>query len=299
MTRLGLGVGLLVWAGATLLLSSTTRINRPSLTERLQPYHPGGHIHRRQNQAPSLLATWAPLVRRGGDGLAQMFGIGEDLGTRLRRIHSPIDPTAFRLRQFVWSAAGCGAGVTIALATRSPFALDLLLVFGLPLLAFLIVEQHLSRASAAWQEQLRRELPVVGEQIAMLLDAGYSLGAAVNRVAGRGSGCAARDLRQVANRIRQGVSESEALAEWASVARVEALDRLVAVLALDSAAGDLGRLVALEAGQARRDLHRHTIELIDKRAEQVWIPVTVATLVPGVILLAVPFISALSVFANA
>lgn len=299
MTRLDLGVGLLVWAGTTLLLSSTARVNRPSLTERLQPYHPGGYLSHGRSQSSSFVATWAPLVRRAGDSLAQLFGIGEDLGTRLRRIHSPVDATAFRLRQFLWAAAGCGAGVTISLATRSPAALDLLLVCGLPLLAFLIVEQHLAQASTAWQEQLRRELPVVGEQLAMLLDAGYSLGAAVNRVAGRGSGCCARDLRQVANRIRQGVSESEAFAEWASVARVEALDRLVAVLALDSAAGDLGRLVALEAGQARRDLHRHTIELIDKRAQQVWIPVTVATLVPGVILLAVPFISALSVFANA
>ena len=51
--------------------------------------------------------------------------------------------------------------------------------------------------------------------------------------------------------------------------------------------------------RARRDLQRRTIETIERRAQQVWVPVTVATLVPGVILLAVPFLAALRLFANA
>ena len=40
------------------------------------------------------------------------------------------------------------------------------------------------------------------------------------------------------------------------------------------------------------------IETIERRGQQVWIPVTVAALVPGVIFLAVPFIDALRLFAN-
>jgi hypothetical protein len=82
------------------------------------------------------------------------------------------------------------------------------------------------------------------------------------------------------------------------VAGVEALDRLVGVLALHAQSADLGRLVSAEARQARRDLQRHTVETIDRRSQQVWVPVTVATLVPGVILLAVPFLSALRLFSN-
>jgi tight adherence protein C len=156
----------------------------------------------------------------------------------------------------------------------------------------------LAAASSAWQESLRRELPVVSEQLAMLLNAGYSLGAAVNRLSARGRGCAAADLRVVAARIRQGVGETVALREWADSAGVDAVDRLVAVLELNSASSDLGRLVSTEARQVRRDLQRRTVEQLDRRAQQVWIPVTVATLVPGTILLAVPFLSALRLFAN-
>ena len=99
-------------------------------------------------------------------------------------------------------------------------------------------------------------------------------------------------------RIRQGLTEVDALREWATVADVDALDRLVAVLALNREAGDLGRLVADEARSIRRDVQRELIEQIERRAQQVWIPVTVATLVPGVVLLAVPFIEAMRLFST-
>jgi type II secretory pathway component PulF len=168
-----------------------------------------------------------------------------------------------------------------------------------PLLAFLIVEQRLARASERWQRTVSQELPVVSEQLAMLLNAGYSLGAAIARLGGRGRGCCAHDLRTVANRIRQGVGEGPALREWADVVRVDGLDRLVAVVALNRETADLGRLVSTEARQSRRDLQRHTTEVMERRAQQVWVPVTVATLVPGVILLAVPFLAALRMFSGA
>jgi hypothetical protein len=38
------------------------------------------------------------------------------------------------------------------------------------------------------------------------------------------------------------------------------------------------------------------IETVERRGQQVWIPVTVAALVPGVLFMAVPFIEALRLF---
>ena len=52
-------------------------------------------------------------------------------------------------------------------------------------LAFLLVEQQLARESDAWRRRVFLELPVVGEQLAILLSAGYSLGAALNRLSTR------------------------------------------------------------------------------------------------------------------
>ncbi len=299
MTRGLVAAGLALWVGAALLLSNTRRLSRPSLADRLAPYHPvrARAVRRRGVSMASVAGMFGPIARDVGDTIAKLFGAVERVDARLRRIHSPLDATAFRLRQLAWSGAALLAALAVS-ATGVPLPVALLLVVGAPLLAFLVAEQRLATASTRWQEQIRLELPVVSEQFAMLLGAGYSLGAAVNRLAERGRGCCARDLTVVANRIRQGLSERDALREWAQTAGVDALDRLVDVLVVTPEGGDLARLISAEARQCRRDLHRRTVEVLERRAQQVWVPVTVATLVPGVIFLAIPFLAALRLFAN-
>ena len=90
----------------------------------------------------------------------------------------------------------------------------------------------------------------MAEQLGMLLGAGYSLGAALQRLARRGSGACGRDLRDVCRRTRHGVAEIDALGEWAELADVPELSRLVQVLALNRQAGDLARLISEEARSA-------------------------------------------------
>ncbi|MHB1534006.1 MAG: type II secretion system F family protein [Acidimicrobiales bacterium] len=315
MTRTLVWSGLLGWVGATLLLSSWRRFSRPSLLERLLPYQPGpalrvggwgvagpgsveGSPAAGSGPLAGIVAATGPLARRIGNRLAALLGVSEGVEVRLHRVHSPMDVTSFRLRQLGWASAGLLAAMLVA-ASGPPLGVDVLVLPGAPLLAFLVIEQRLATASAHWQDRIRWELPVVSEQIAMLLAAGYSLGSALNQVAARGQGCCARDLAAVTNRIRHGLTESQALREWAEATGVDSLDRLVGVLALHSEASDLGRMVSAEARSARRDLHRRTTELLEKRAQQVWVPVTVATLVPGVIFLAIPFLAALRAFSNA
>jgi tight adherence protein C len=301
MTRTAIAVGLLIWFGATLLLAEWRRFSRPSLADRLAPFVPGQRAKAAKGGMLSVESVGdavAPLARGIGDRVARLFGVNEALEVRLRRVHSPLDVTAFRVRQLAWAGAALGIGLVVS-ATGAPLPFDLLVLLGAPLFAFLVIEQRLSTASKVWQDTLRREIPVVSEQLAMLLNAGFSLGAAINRLSARGRGCTAVDLTTVANRIRQGVGETRALREWSEGACVDAIDRLVSVLALNAESSDLGRLVSTEARQARRDLQRQSTELIERRSQQVWIPVTVATLVPGVILLAIPFLAALRTFSNA
>ena len=94
------------------------------------------------------------------------------------------------------------------------------------------------------------------------------------------------------------MGEADALREWAATAAVPQLDRLVSVLALNRDTSDLARLVAAEARSLRRDVHRELLEVVERRNQSVWIPVTVATLVPGVLFLAIPFIEALRLFGS-
>jgi tight adherence protein C len=301
MTPLLVVAGLLAWVGLTLLLSEVRWFARRPLVDRVAAYVPGGSAQRSRAgllSVESFREAVGPLARSLGSQFSRLFGVSEDLDRRLRRVHADLDVTEFRVRQIGWSLAGLGVGglLSIALAPRITIALSLVFTLGGMLLAFLLLEQQVTAVSDRWKRELRLELPVVAEQIGMLLGSGYSLLAALDRVADRGRGAIARDLRRVTGRVRQGVSEEAALREWAELADVDAVERFVAVLALNREASDLGHLIAAEARSIRRDVQRDLVETMDRRGQQVWIPVTVATLLPGVIFIAIPFSSALSAF---
>lgn len=299
MSRLPMVAGLALWVGSALLFAELRWFARVPLAERLRPYAPGGMgrpAHRGLLSGESFREAVGPLSSMVGERLARLAGVSEDLSTRLARIHAPLDVTAFRVRQVGCSVAGIGVGALLAIALRPPSFVALVFLLGAPVLAFLSQEQRVASASARWQRRTFLELPVVAEQLALLLSAGWSLTSALDRIARRGSGACAADLRRVTVRIRQGLSEADALREWAALARVDALDRLVAVLALNRDTSDLGRLIAEEARSVRRDVQRELVESVERRAQQVWIPVTVATLVPGVLFMAIPFVQALRLF---
>lgn len=288
-----------VWVGATLLLSQLRWFAREPLVERLRPYAIGASPAGRRAgvlSVESFRDAIGPLSRAIGERAARLAGVSEELDVRLARIHSTVDVTGYRVRELGWCVAGLAGAAAVAVGLRLPAAVTLAFLFGGPIVAFLVQEQRLALESQRWQRRVFLELPVVEEQLALLLSAGWSLGAALNRVASRSSGAIGRDLERVCRRVRQGLSEAEALREWARLAQVRALDRLVPVLALSRDTSDLGRLVAEEARSVRRDVHRELIEAVERRNQQVWIPVTVAALLPGALFLAVPFIEALRLF---
>jgi tight adherence protein C len=299
MTVVLLLAGLSLWTGLTLLFSELRWFSRRPLTDRLGPYIPGGMGRRPRTgmlSVESFREAVGPLARGLGSQFSRLFGVSEDLDRRLRRVHATLDVTEFRVRQIGWALAGLGCGALLSIAARPPAAFAVFLTLGGMLLAFLLLEGQVTSASERWKRSLHLELPVVAEQIAMLLGAGYSLVGALDRVSRRGRGATAQDIRSVLSRIRQGVAEEQALREWSDLANVDAVDRFVAVLALNRDASDLGRLIAAEARGIRRDVQRELMETMEKRAQQVWIPVTVATLLPGVIFIGIPFTAALSGF---
>jgi tight adherence protein C len=300
MPRVLAASALVLFVGASLVLSEVRWFSRPPLADRLRPHVAGGMANRSGASGLLSVASFSevvgPLARAVGGRVAALLGVTEQVELRLRRVHATVDVTEFRVRQLGWSAAGLGIGVVLAAVAQPALPVTVLFVAGGALLAFLLVEQRLATESARRQRQVFLELPVLSEQLGMLLGAGYSLGAALNRLAARGTGACARDLAGVCGRIRQGLSEVDALREWAALIDVGAVHRLVAVLALNREAADLGRLVSEEAKGIRREVHRELLEQIERRCQQVWVPVTVATLVPGAVLLAVPFIEALRLF---
>ncbi len=287
----------IVWAflaaGITLLLCEAPWFRRSRLADRLAPYRrhrPHATTHRTSD---SMRAILAPGIERWGERASSLLGVRQLLSTRLDQAGWSLDPAAFRMRQATFAGVTFVAGAAFSVAVTPKPVVAVVAILGLPVLAALIEERRLDSAVEERRSRRRDELPVVTEQLGLLLSAGYSVPGALNRLAQRGDGAIASDLRSVSRRIRQGLSTNAALAEWADDSGVDAIGRLVSVLRLHGDAGDLGQLVSQEARSARAAAHRDLIEAIERRSQLVWIPVTVATLVPGLIFLAVPFTSAM------
>lgn len=282
-------------AGTVLLMAELPWFARRSLVERLRPYHPRGRsgtVDHRSTE--SVVQVLAPLAQQLGARLSRTLGVTEDLGLRLDRAGSAATPADFRVRQLTGGLASLLVAGAVALWAGLPLGVSLALVVGAPALAVLSAEQRLSSAGATRRRVLRSELPVVVEQLGLLLSAGYSVTGALTRLSRRSDGVIASDLRGVIREVRHGAAEDAALEAWAHRVDVDAVSRLVAVLALHRSTGDLGPLISDEARSVRAEAHRELLESIERRSQLVWVPVTVATLVPGLIFLAVPFISAMS-----
>jgi len=284
-----------IGVGSSILLGEIRWFRQGPDAPRVRPYAPpttaGSSAGTRRWAAGAVLI---PLAQQAGSRISTALGVTDDLGTRLDRAGLTMEPAVFRMRQLTHALAGLAAGAAVALAVRPGAVAGFLLVLGCPVLWVLRDEQVLGARAAERRRRLQLELPVVAEQLGLLVDAGYSLPSALARIARRGHGIAADDLRRVTQRIRQGLSEGEALGEWARRTDLDPVRRLVGVLALHREAGDLGRLIAAEARSIRAESHRALVERIERRSQLVWVPVTVATLVPGLLFLAVPFVSALS-----
>ena len=297
MSREIYGLSVVFFIGLTLVFAEFRWFQRVGLAERLDHYTPKG---KRKTtgvlSGSSFREVVVPLAHAIGERVSSALRVGEELSIRLERIHSPIGVAGYRVRQVGWAATSFGSAVIISMIARLPAVVSMGLVLGAPLLAFLVLEQRTISASNRWQRRLRMELPVMTEQMAMLVSAGWSLGASMARISKRGTGLCSKDLKMVLARIRQGLSEVEALREWAKRADIDPLYRLVSVLSLNSEATDLGKLISEETRAMRREAQRELIESIERRCQQVWIPVTAATLVPGVMLMSVPFINALTLF---
>ena len=220
------------------------------------------------------------------------------LGVRLDRIHSPYDVTAFRVRQFGAALAALVVGAVAVL--RPPAAgrgRSAWCCSAAPLLSFLVLEQRVSQQSTMWQRRVFLELPVVAEQLATLLSSGYSLGGALNRLAHRGQGACAQDLRTGDGPGPPGPDRGRGGAGMgaAGQGRRPRPPR-------PGAGAELRSRRSGQVDQRRGAQHPHAT--CNERWSRpwsggprpVWIPVTVATLVPGVILLAIPFTQALKLF---
>ena len=217
MSSIELLCALVAAVGLALVLTELPWFRRTHLAGRLRPYAPpttAGSARTTASDRAPWRAVLLPLADQVGGRVAGLLGLHDDLALRLTRAGMTIDAAAFRMRQIVHLVLGLGAGALTALVLSPPPLLGAVLVLGSPIVWVLIDEQLVSWRAAERNRRLGLELPVIAEQLGILLSGGWSLPSAIRRIGDRGRGVAAEDLRTVSRRIRQGRSETEALVQW-------------------------------------------------------------------------------------
>lgn len=272
---------LLLAAGVSLLVADRLA-GKFRVMRRLQPFV----AHRFGDVGAVPLAAWLTAWTELFTPAEQVVG---NVAHRLERAGLAMSVRQFRLLQ--QGAAGVGV-VGVGVPTLV-FSVPVTVAFGLCVLVaaalFFVSEQWVLKLSVRRRQTVARELPVVLEQLAGALQTGVGFAQACTDVATHTRGIVADDLRRIGRELAHGIRLEVALQSWAYRHDLPALHRIVTVLDTHRHAGELGTLLATEVRELRAAAHRALLATMQQREQQVWIPVTVATLVPGVLLLSVPF----------
>ncbi|MEV8266202.1 type II secretion system F family protein [Microbacterium sp. NPDC076911] len=262
--------------GVCLLVSLAPRWGAVSLSQRIGPYlrditDPQG-ITPSSPSAGQIGELWNAFKSR----FARLAGGDLSLVRRLRQAGKPVDTTAFRGRQLVWSVGGLffGAALVVLLVLSGRGSVSLGAV---PILAafagFFACDFMLTRAANARVARIEEEVPTVLEFLALCLAAGEGILDSLRRVGNAGAGDFSAEIRTVVVSVGTGSSLSESLARLSRSLEIPATSRAIDQLisAIDRGA-PLAQVLHAQALDSREQAKRSLIERAGKKEIQMLVP---------------------------
>lgn len=289
---LGCALGLGLWVIAARL----PRLSRPRLAARVAPYLVDVSPEARAlvfraaaDPLPVLGVLGGPALRLFQSLFGGLLGVVSRTELLLRQAGDGRTLEAYRAQQLLWTLAGAGAGVLLAVplgASRGAVAYVATPLVGAGV-GLLLRERLLIRSARRGVRRLEGELPTVLEFLALSLAAGEAVHDAIRRVARVGSGQLAAELGRVSAEVGVGVPLATALARLGDELRVPALTRCLAhiVGALDRGS-PLADLLRAQAADARDEARRALLEAAGKKEIAMLVPL-VFLILPVTIVLAV------------
>ena len=234
---------------------------------------------RRTARVPRLLSM---LVRMGrASGLRPP----RDLDARIEAAGRPGDLGARELMAAKGAAAAAGGAIAFLASASAPGRLGTLMLVGGPVAGFLAPDAWLARHGVRRARRVRRDLPALLDLLAVTVEAGLSLPAALAEVGRRSRGPLAREWRALARDSELGVPLSEALEQSIRRFPLPELHAFAAALrrALRHGA-PLADTLAAQARDARFALRRRVQEDAARAGPKIQLVVALL-LVPSVLLL--------------
>ena len=279
-------VGLLLGAGAWLVVFFAPPMRRPRLDDRLAPYLRDAPMPSRLIETSSSLTPFPTLERLLAPVLGDLVAVVDrwvggagSLRRRLVQAGRGMTVEEFRAEQVVWGAFGLLAGLgvlVLALASgrrASPVGLLALCVV-LAVLGVLLRERVLVHEVARREQRMLAEFPTVAELLALAVTAGEGPVGALERVCRISTGELTKELRQALSDAKAGASLVQALEGIAARTSLAPLARFVDGVAIAIERGTpLAEVLRAQAVDVREAGKRELLESAGRREIGMMVPV--------------------------
>lgn len=284
MTVSGWGtlLGVLAASGVMLVLDRLVLVRRPDLELRVLAYVRDlpqvASRPRPASRGGPFREVFGPLLGSAAAAVERVLGGSESVRRRLERANLPMTVHEFRVEQVLWGVAGFAVTAVPALlvAVQAPGRTVALLV--LCVVAFasgvLLRENRLTAQVTARERRILEEFPTLAELLALAVAAGEGPVASLERVATRGRGEMAVELRIVLSDVRTGAPLSRALDALAARTGLPAVARFAEAMAVAVDRGTpLAAVLHAQAADAREAGRRALLETGARREVLMMVPV--------------------------
>ncbi|MDA8276737.1 MAG: type II secretion system F family protein [Actinomycetota bacterium] len=141
---------------------------------------------------------------------------------------------------------------------------------------------------------IEANLPLEIEKLALYLGSGLSLNSSFYRLAKTSSPETRNVFTFIAQGLQSGLPLNEVLEECYQRYPTNSIRRITNLLLGGAGGGDLVRVTREEAANQRGVRHLNALAKMEKVTQSVWIPITVAALLPGIAIVFIPFFSILT-----
>jgi tight adherence protein C len=275
-TFLGLGL----WS----LVSTTPRLSRPRLADRVAPYildvsaEARAFVGRRTvDPIPVLGTLFAPIFGRITRAFAEVIGGAETVQRRLNQSGSTKSVEQFRSEQLVLALAGLVAAASAVIVAPPlhdlPMVVQLVLPVVVGLAGALLRDWLLQRAARARLARMNSELPTILEFLTLSLSAGEGILDSLRRVSVTSSGEISRELAGVLADVHAGVPLSPALIDLARRIQLLPLTRCIEQITGALERGSpLAEVLRAQAQDARDEAKRGLLEVAGKKEVAMLVP---------------------------
>lgn len=302
---LAVGLAITGGIGLMLLITAVTRLNRPTLVERVAPQM-RGHTTTRDTEQQTLttlgtLSTiTAPIIQAGVSQLNKLNLGNAQLTSRLAQAGSRLNVADYRAQQLITAVAAAALATVGCIWAAINHSLHpiigFMVVVSATTVAFFARDNLLTGQINKRRTKILAEFPTIAELLALSVAAGDSAHGALERVAQTAKGELAYEFKLVLADTRSGDSLVKALQSCSERLRLNSVERFITGFTVAHERGTpLATVLHAQANDVRELTKRELLEVAGKKEIGMLVPLIFGVLPLTVVFAVFPGLSLLNI----